>query len=150
MVFFTNLSLTGFQVRYLALFPLFSVIGSFRWFWMRNFHKNIQLMLQFLKGPFLVVHFSYYTLMAFLMLSVTLLLMLMILFSWLKFFKDQVFSDKNQQLRIVAKPLWFCDFCDSSKVSFLNSTYINRWVYQHPLKFWDLSCKVVSVPLEYG
>ena len=78
LVFFTNLSLMEFQVRYSAL------IGSFRWFWKGNFQKNIHLMLDFLKGPFLVLHFSYYTLMTFLMmLSVILLSMLMILLSTL-------------------------------------------------------------------
>ena len=48
---------------------------------MGSLHKNIQLMLEFLKGPFLVLNFSYYTLMTFLMLSVILLTMLMILIS---------------------------------------------------------------------
>ena len=43
LVFFTNLSLTEFQIRYLALFPLFSVIDSFKWFWMPSLHNNIQL-----------------------------------------------------------------------------------------------------------
>ena len=48
---------------------------------MRSSFKNIQLTLEFLKTPFLVLHFSYYTLMAFLMmLSVTLLSLPMILF----------------------------------------------------------------------
>ena len=43
-------------------------------------HLMLQLMLEFLKDPFLVLHFSCYTLMAFLtMLSVILLSMLMIL-----------------------------------------------------------------------
>ena len=42
LVFFTNLSLTEFQVRYLALFILFSIIDGLVWFWMGNFHKNIQ------------------------------------------------------------------------------------------------------------
>ena len=84
LVFLTNLSLMGFQVRYLALFVLFSVIDNFEWFWMESLHKNIQLMLEFLKGPFLVLHFSYYTLMTFLMmLSVILLSMLMIRLSTL-------------------------------------------------------------------
>ena len=47
-----------------------------------KFHKNIQLMWEFLKAPFLVLHFSYYTLMIFLMmLSVILQAMLMILLS---------------------------------------------------------------------
>ena len=82
LVFFTNLSLTEFQVRYSALFLLFSVIDDFKWFWMESLHKNIQLMWEFLKAPFLVLHFSYYTLMTFLMmLSVILLSMLMIILS---------------------------------------------------------------------
>ena len=82
LVFFTNLSLMEFWVRYLALFLLFSVIGGFRWFWMKNLHKNIQLMLEFVKGPFLVLYFSYYTLMTFLMMvSVILSSMLMLLLS---------------------------------------------------------------------
>ena len=82
LVFFTNLCLMEFQVRYLVLFLLFSVIDDFEWFWMESLHKNIQLMLEFLKAPFLVLHFSYYTLMTFLMmLSVILLSILMILLS---------------------------------------------------------------------
>ena len=68
LVFFINLSLMEFQVRYLALFLLFSVIDDFEWFWMEILHKNIQLMREFLKAPFLVLHFSYYTLMTFLMM----------------------------------------------------------------------------------
>ena len=69
---------------------IFGLISSFlsnrrlRVVWMENLHKNIQLMLVFLKGLFLVLHFSYYTLMTFLtMLSVILLSMLMILLSTL-------------------------------------------------------------------
>ena len=78
--------LTGFGMqlffRYLALFLLFSVIDDFKWFWMESLNKNIQLMREFLKAPFLVLHFSYYTLMIFLtMLSVMLLSMLMTLLS---------------------------------------------------------------------
>ena len=49
-----NLSLMEFQVRYLALFIPFLVIDSFKWFWIESLHKNIQLMLEFLKAPFLV------------------------------------------------------------------------------------------------
>ena len=66
LVFFTNLSLTEFQVRYLALFLLFSVIDGFEWFWMESLQKNIQLMLEFLKAPLLALHFSCYTFMTFL------------------------------------------------------------------------------------
>ena len=66
------------------LFLLFSVIDRFRWFWMRRLHKNIQLMLEFLKAPFFALHFSYNTLMNLLMiLSVILLSLLMILLSTL-------------------------------------------------------------------
>ena len=82
LVFFTNLSLTEFQGRYFVLLLLFSVIDGFRWFWLGSLCKNIQLILDFLKAPFLVLHFSYYKLMNFLMmLSVVLLSMLMILLS---------------------------------------------------------------------
>ena len=71
-----------FQVRYLASFRVFSVINGFEWLWMGSLHKNIQLMLEFLKAPFFVLHFSYYKLMTFLMiLSVILLSILMILLS---------------------------------------------------------------------
>ena len=67
------------QVKYSALFRLFSVINGFQLFLMGKLHKNIQLMLEFLKAPFLVLHFSYYTLMTFpMMSSITLLSMLMI------------------------------------------------------------------------
>ena len=68
LVVFTNLSLMEFQVRYLVLFLLFSVIDSFKWFWMESFHKSNQLMLEFLKAPFSVLHFPYCTLMTFLMM----------------------------------------------------------------------------------
>ena len=92
--FFTNLSLMEFQVRYLALFLLFLVIGGFGVFWMGNFHKNMQLVLVFLKGLFLVLHFSYYTLMTFLMmLSVILLSMLMILLSTLNVIRHLIFGN---------------------------------------------------------
>ena len=82
LVFFTNLCLMEFQARYSALFLLLSVIDDLEWFWMESLHKNIQLMQDFLKAPFLVLHFSYYTLMTFLMmLSAILPSMLMILLS---------------------------------------------------------------------
>ena len=64
---------------------IFGLISSFlsnRQF--RVVHKNIHLMLEFLKSLYLVLHFSYYTLMTFLMmLSVILLSILMILLSTL-------------------------------------------------------------------
>ena len=95
LVFFTNLSLMEFQVRYLALFLLFLLIGGFGLFWMGNLHKNIQLMLVFLKDLFLVLHFSYYALMTFLMmLSVILLSMLMILLSTLNVIRHVICGNK--------------------------------------------------------
>ena len=91
MVFYTDAGLMEFQVRYLALFLLFSVIGTFEWFWMENIHQNIQLMLEFLKGLFLVLHFSYYKLMNLLMmLSVILLSMLITLLSTLNMIRHLI------------------------------------------------------------
>ena len=66
LVMFTNLNHMEFQVRYLALFCLFTLIDSFKLFKMGSSHKNIQLMLEFLMAPFLVLHFSHNTLMTFL------------------------------------------------------------------------------------
>ena len=66
LFFFTNLSLMEFQVRYLTLFGLFSVIGGFKWFWTGSLQRNIYLILKFLKATFLVLHFSSYTLITFL------------------------------------------------------------------------------------
>ena len=110
LVSFTNLSLMEFQVRYLALFLLFSVIDDFEWFWMESFHKNIQLMLEFLKAPFLVLHFSYYTLMTFLtMLSAILLSMLMILLSILSVIRHLICSNNLNwllNLNMIYETLW--------------------------------------------
>ena len=39
-----------------GLIFLFLVIDGFGWFWMGLLNKNIQLMLEFLKAPFLVLH----------------------------------------------------------------------------------------------
>ena len=78
------------EVFGLALFRLISVTDSFKWFWMGSLHRNIHLMLEFLKVSFLVVHFSYYTLMTSLMLSVTLLSMLTILISTLSVIKHLI------------------------------------------------------------
>ena len=43
LVFFTDLSCMEFQVRYFALFLLFSVIDGFEWFCTESLCKNIQL-----------------------------------------------------------------------------------------------------------
>ena len=96
-----------FQVRYLAVFLLFSIVDGYKWFWMESRHKNIQLMLELLKTPFLVLRFSYYTLMTFLMmLSVIWLSMLMILLSILSVISHQI--------------------CDNNLNWFLNLNLINK------------------------
>ena len=41
------------------LFRPFSVVDGLEWFWMENLLKNIQVMLEFLKGPFLVLLLLY-------------------------------------------------------------------------------------------
>ena len=109
LVFFTNLRLMQFQVRYLALFLLFSVKDNFELFWMEGF-QNIQLMLEFLKAPFLVLHFSYYTLMTyFTMLSVILLSMLMILLSILSEIRHLICSNNLNwllNLNLIYETLW--------------------------------------------
>ena len=60
---------------------------------MASLHKNIQLMVEFFKGPPLVRHFSYYRLMTFLIIaSATLLFMLMILLFTLSVTKHLIFE----------------------------------------------------------
>ena len=91
LVYFINLGLGEFQVRYLALFLLLSVVDGFEWFWIEILHRSICLVLEFLKGPFLVLHFSCCILMTFLMvLSVVLVSVLMILLSILGVIKHLI------------------------------------------------------------
>ena len=52
----------------MALIGLLSVIDGIEWFWMRGLWLNMQLMLDFLKAPFLVLRVSYYTSLTFLMI----------------------------------------------------------------------------------
>ena len=100
-------TLMEFQVRYLALFLLFLVIDSFEWFWMGSVHKSIQLMLEFLEAPYLVLHFSYYTLMTLLMmLSVILLSMLMILLSILNVIRHLICGNWLLNLNLIYETLW--------------------------------------------
>ena len=104
-----------FQVRHLALLFLFSVIDGFKWFLMRSFHKNIQLMLEFLRPPFLVLHFSYYASITFLMmLFVILLSMLMILLSILSVIRHLICGNNLNWLlnfNLIYKTLdWLVDF----------------------------------------
>ena len=77
---------------------------------MGSLHKNIQLILEFPKAPFLVLHFSYYTLMTFLMmLSVILLSMLMILLSILSVIRHLICGNNLNwllSLNLIYKTLW--------------------------------------------
>ena len=112
LVVLTNLSFIEFQVRYLAFFYLFTVIDTFRLFWMGSLQDNIQLMLEFLKASVLVRHFSY--------TFPTLMIFLMMLFSeqdtvdwgkkWLVDFND----GKTQ--------LFSCDSSDNTDVKMDGST----------------------------
>ena len=109
LVFFTNVNLIEFQVRYLALF-LFSVIDCSELFWMESLHRNIQLMLEFLKAPFLVLHFCYYILMTFLMmLSVILLSVLMMLLCILSVMRHLICGNNlkwHLNLSLIYETLW--------------------------------------------
>ena len=69
LVFFTNSGHAEFQVGYVTLFHLFSLIGSFEWFCIRTLCKNVQLMLEILKAPLLILHSSCNLLMALGMMS---------------------------------------------------------------------------------
>ena len=111
LVFFTNVSLMEFQLRYFALFLLFSVIDGFELFWMAGLHKDIQLMLQFLKAPSMVLQFSYYiyTLMIFLMLYVILLSLLMRLLSILSAIRHLICGNNLNwllNLNLIYKTRW--------------------------------------------
>ena len=110
LVFFTKLSLMELLVRYQALFLLFSVLSSFGWFLTGNLHNNIQLMVDFLKGSFMVQYFSYYTLMTFLMmLSVILLSMLMILLLTLNVIRHLICGNNQNwllNLNLIYKIYW--------------------------------------------
>ena len=91
------------------LISSFLKIGSFKWFWMESLHKNIQLMLKFLKAPFLVLHFSYYTLMTFLtMLSAILLSMLIIILSVLSVIRHLICGNNLNRLNLnlIYETLW--------------------------------------------
>ena len=110
LFFFTNLSLMKFKVRYMASFLLFPVIDSYKSFWMGSLHKNIQLMLEFLKAPFVVLHFSYYILMTFLMmLSVIMLSVLMTLLFTLSVTRHLICGNNLNwflNLNLIYEALW--------------------------------------------
>ena len=53
LVFFTNLGLIEFQIRYFVLFLLFSVIGGFGWLWKKKKKKKLY-------GPYLWMGVNYH------------------------------------------------------------------------------------------
>ena len=66
---------------------------------MRGLRKNIQLMLEFLKVPILVLHFPYYTLMTFLKIfAIILLSLLMILLSALNVIRHLIYGNNFNSL----------------------------------------------------
>ena len=74
LVIFTNLIKLEIQVTYINLFRLFSVMDGFEQFCVRSHRKNTQLMLVFIKAPFLCLRICYCILMTpLVMLSVSLL-----------------------------------------------------------------------------
>ena len=64
---------------------------------MESLHKNIQLMLEFLKTPFLVLYFSCYTLVASMMMLFVILISMLII---LLYSKCNQASDLWQQLEL--------------------------------------------------
>ena len=73
-------------------------------------YKNNQVVLEFLKGPFLVMHFSYYILMSFLMmLSVVFLSQLMMLLAILSVIRHLICGNSLHwllNLNLIYKTLW--------------------------------------------
>ena len=65
-----------FRVRYLHFFL---VVDRFERFWIGSLYKNIRLMQEFLEDPFLILLFSYYALMTFLMTLTLILLSVLIM-----------------------------------------------------------------------
>ena len=83
----------------MSLFGCFSDHFEQLWEVMGILHKNIQLILKFLKASFLVLHFSYYTLITFLMMfSVKLLSMLMIRLSNLEAIRHLICGNNQKWL----------------------------------------------------
>ena len=103
--------LMEFQVKYLVVFLLFSVIECFKWFWMESLHKNIQLLLEFLKGGFLVLHFSHYTLITFLPYFLVICDIAFYADDTTQYSKCDQASDLWQQLELVAE--LESDLCDT-------------------------------------
>ena len=116
------------------LYNFKSDIGLISSFLMGSLHKNIQLTLEFFKVPFLVLHFSYYTVMTFLMmLFVILLSMLMILLVTLNVIRHLVCGN-NQNSLLNLNPIyktldwgrkWLLDF-NAGKTQLVSFEWSNK------------------------
>ena len=91
LLIFTKLESYGVSGQVLDLTCLLCIIDVFRWLWMGDLYKNIHLILEFLKVPFLVLQFFSYKLVIFLMmLSVVLLSMPMVLLSTISVIRSDI------------------------------------------------------------
>ena len=130
-------SRTNLKLHNISVTPNFSVIDGFEWSLMVSLHKNIQVTLEFLKAPFLVLHLFYYTSMTFqMMLSATLLSMLMILLSVLSAIRHLICGNNLNwllNLNLIYETLdwdrkWLVDFSAGkmqlgSSISYYHVTY---------------------------
>ena len=120
-----------FRIRYFALSSLFSVIESFKWFWMGSLHENIQFMLEFLNTPFLILHFSKYTMMTFLMINSLIVLTMLVIVLYL-YSKCDKASDLWQKKKgdsgeksLARFFRWFWDFLNEERSPFTQKIILN-------------------------
>ena len=109
LVFFTILSLTEFHVRYLAL------KDCIEQFWMGSLLKN-PVNAGVSKALFLVLHFSYYTLMTFLMMLST-----MILLSTLSMIRHLICGNNLNWLMNLSLIYETLDWCSKWLVVYFNT-----------------------------
>ena len=124
-----------FLVRFLALLCLSTVIHGMKWFWIESLWKNIQLLLVFLKVPFLAQHFYYYTSMTFLILLYLILLRCWDCLSLLNSIEAITFV---LFLKLPQRKLdpWFA----------LLSFFLLRLLYISINLLYDLACNTVVMP----
>ena len=110
LLIFTKLESYGVSGQVLDLTCLLCIIDVFRWLWMGDLYKNIHLILEFLKVPFLVLQFFSYKLVIFLMmLSVVLLSMPMVLLSTISVIRSDICGNNQNwflNLNLIYEALW--------------------------------------------